>query len=300
LWSQVDIVNFKQIEAFRAVMLTRSMSTAATQLHTSQPNISRVISQLEQETGFRLFQRLGGRLVPTNEAEALFKDVERAFVGLDSIRESARSINELGTGTLRIGVVPSIAMSVIPQAIWTFRQRHPDVPIAVHTGNSPTVAKWTATRFCDFGLVSYVVETPGVRASLWRNENGVCVVPSKHRLAKKRRIVARELDGEAFISLTHGDGTRADIDAAFEPDGRKLTLETPYAATICTMVGMGLGVSVVNPLVVRCLRLPGVTAIPFEPAIAFPSYVLHADQHVEPALAAVFLECLREVSRPER
>lgn len=187
-----------------------------------------------------LAQTYLGDLGPTNEAEALFKDVERAFVGLDSIRESARSINELGTGMLRIGVVPSIAMSVIPQAIWTFRQPHPDVPIAVHTGNSPTVAKWTATQFCDFGLVSYVMETPGVRASLWRNENGVCVVPAKHRLARKKRIVASDLDGEAFISLTHGDGTRADIDAAFEPDGRKLTLETPYAATICTMVGMGL------------------------------------------------------------
>jgi DNA-binding transcriptional LysR family regulator len=300
LCSRGDTVNFKQIETFRAVMLTRSMTTAATQLHTSQPNISRVISQLERETGFRLFERLAGRLVPTSEAEALFKDVERAFVGLDSLRDSARSIRQLGTGMLRIGAVPSIAMSVMSQGILAFRQRHPDVPIAVHTSDSPTVAKWTATRFCDFGLVSYEAETPGVRASLWRNENGVCVVPAQHRLAKKRRIVARDLDGEAFISLTHGDGTRAVIDAAFEPDGRRLTLETPYAATICTMVGMGLGVSVVNPLVVRSLRLPGVKAIPFEPAIAFHSYVLHAQQHVEPALAGVFLECLGEVSQPER
>jgi DNA-binding transcriptional LysR family regulator len=289
-------MNFKQIETFRAVMLTRSMTAAATQLHTSQPNISRVIAQLERESGFRLFDRLAGRLVPTAEAEALFRDVERAFVGLDSLRDSARAIRQFGAGTLRVAAVPSIAMSVMSPGILEFRKRYPDVAIAVHTSDSPTVAKWTATRFCDIGLVSYVADTPGVRATLLRNENGVCIVPSQHRLARKRRIVARDLDGEPFISLTHGDGTRAAIDAAFVPDGRKMTLETPYAATICTMVSMGLGVSVVNPLVSRSLRLAGVKAIPFEPAIAFQSYVLHAQQHAAPALADAFLECLRRVA----
>jgi DNA-binding transcriptional LysR family regulator len=289
-------MNFKQIETFRAVMLTRSMTAAATQLHTSQPNISRVIAQLEKESGFRLFERLAGRLLPTAEAEALFRDVERAFVGLDSLRDSARAIRQFGAGTLRVGAVPSIAMSVMSPGILEFRKRYPDVPIAVHTSDSPTVAKWTATRFCDIGLVSYVADTPGVRATLLRNENGVCIVPSQHRLAKKRRIVARDLDDEAFISLTHGDGTRAAIDAAFVPDGRRLTLETPYAATICTMVSMGLGVSVVNPVVSRSLRLAGVKAIPFEPAIPFQSYVLHAQQHAAPALADAFLECLQRVA----
>ncbi|MCD9120890.1 LysR family transcriptional regulator [Cupriavidus sp. UGS-1] len=286
-------MNFKQIETFRAVMLSRSMTVAAEQLHTSQPNVSRVIAQLEREAGFRLFERIAGRLVPTGEGEALFRDVERAFVGLDTLRDSARSIRQVGTGTLRIGAVPSIAMSVMSPAIREFRKRHPDVPISVHTSDSPTVAKWTATQFCDFGVVSYAADTPGVEANSLREVQGVCIVPADHRLARKRRVVARDLDGETFISLTHGDGTRAAIDAAFAPDGRKLTLETPYAATICTMVSMGLGVSVVNPLVIRSLRIAGVKALPFEPAIVFNSYVLRARQHPEPALAGVFLDCLR-------
>ncbi|ESH86950.1 LysR family transcriptional regulator [Cupriavidus sp. HPC(L)] len=286
-------MNFKQIETFRTVMLSRSMTIAAEQLHTSQPNVSRVIAQLEREAGFRLFERIAGRLVPTAEGEALFRDVERAFVGLDTLRDSARAIRQLGTGTLRIGAVPSIAMSVMSPAIREFRKRHPDVPISVHTSDSPTVAKWTATQFCDFGLVSYVADTPGVEASSLREVQGVCIVPADHRLARKRRVVARDLDGETFISLTHGDGTRAAIDAAFAPDRRKLTLETPYAATICTMVSMGLGVSVVNPLVIRSLRIAGVKALPFEPAIVFNSYVLRARQHPEAALAGVFLDCLR-------
>ncbi len=240
-------MNFKQIEAFRAVMVTGSMTTAATQLHTSQPNISRVIAQLERETGFKLFARIAGRLTPTVEAEALFRDVERLLPRAGQPARLGAVDPEVGVGTLRIGTVPSIAMSVMPQAIARFREEHPDVPIAVHTSDSPTVAKWTANQFCDFGLVSYVVETAGIDSTLLRDEPGVCIVPADHRLARKRVVHAADLDGERFISLTHGDGTRTIVDAAFVPDRRVLTLETPYAATICTMVEMGLGVSVVNP-----------------------------------------------------
>lgn len=290
-------VNFKQVETFRAVMLTRSMTLAAAQLHTSQPNVSRAIAQLERETGLMLFQRAGSRLIPTIEGEALFKEVTRAFVGLEHLSESARSIRQLGAGAMRIGAVPGIAMTVMAAAISRFRRVYAEVPISVYTSDSRTVANWTATRYCDFGLVAYLVDVPGIRSARWRNENGVCIVPASHRLARRRRIVAKDLDGEDFISLTQGDGTRAAIDAAFEPGARRLSIETPYAATICSMVGMGLGVSVVNPLVVRSLRTPGIVSLPFEPAIPFPSYILFAEQHVESAHARTFFECLQETVR---
>nr|WP_201448965.1 LysR family transcriptional regulator [Sinorhizobium medicae] len=55
-------MRFSQVEAFRAVMLSGSTTAAAEILHTSQPNISRSISQLEKETGLRLFERLPGKL----------------------------------------------------------------------------------------------------------------------------------------------------------------------------------------------------------------------------------------------
>ncbi|MGB3432606.1 LysR family transcriptional regulator [Achromobacter sp.] len=287
-------MKFKHIETFRVVMLTRSMTLAAGELHTSQSNVSRVIGQLESATGFRLFERRASGLVPTPEAEAFYLEVQRAFLGMDALADAACLIRQVGPGTLRIGAVPSIAMSVMPKAIRTFRQRYPDVPISIHTGDSPTVAKWTATRYCDLGLVSYLADTPGVTASLWAEEEGVCIVPTGHRLARKRRITAGDLDGEAFISLTQGDGTRTAIDAAFEPDRRKLILDTPYAATILHMVAMGLGVSVVNPLVTRHLKIAGVVSLAFSPAVVFTRYILAAQQQAESTLMAAFCECLME------
>jgi DNA-binding transcriptional LysR family regulator len=285
-------MNYKQVEAFRAVMLTGSMTTAAAQLYTSQPNVSRLVGQLERDTGLQLFKRMAGRLLPTPEAEALFREVERSFVGLQGLREAALSIRRLGTGTLRIGTVSSIAIGLLPTALSAFRRQHPDVPVAVHISDSPTVCKWTAAGFCDLGLVAYLVDTPGVEARIWHRERGVCVVPDDHRLASRRRIRAGDLDGEPFISLPPGDGTRAAIDAAFQPDRRLLTIETSFAPAICTMVGKGLGVSIVNPLVSRSLQIPGIKEIPFEPAIEFVSYSLRPQQRVEQAMATEFFRCI--------
>ncbi|PMS15247.1 transcriptional regulator, partial [Paraburkholderia rhynchosiae] len=60
-------LGFRHIEAFRAVMSSNSMTNAARVMHTSQPQVSRLISQLESITAFPLFERNGSRLNPTQD-----------------------------------------------------------------------------------------------------------------------------------------------------------------------------------------------------------------------------------------
>lgn len=285
-------MRWKLIETFRAVMLTRSMTLAASELHTSQPNVSRAIGQLEAAVGFLLFVRRAGRLTPTPEAEAFFQSVQRWFLGMDALTDAAKQIREIGSGTLRVGAVASLAMSVLPQVVQTFRRRYPNTPVSIHTGDSSTVAQWTANRYVDLGLVTNLDDTPGLHCTLWARENGVCILPPGHRLENKRTISSKDLDGEPFISLTQGDGTRAVVDAAFKPDRRRLTLDAPYQAVICRMVGFGLGVSVVNPLVVRHLALAGFKVLPFKPNVPFVHYIIVAQQHAPSAPMTAFTQCL--------
>ncbi|ABE46275.1 LysR substrate-binding domain-containing protein [Polaromonas sp. JS666] len=286
-------MNFKQIETFRAVMLTGSMTVAAQQLHTSQPNVSRGIGKLEAEIGFELFDRLAGRLVATKGGEALFKEVERAFVGLDSLTESARAIRELGVGTLRVAAAASISMSVLPLAIRMFSEKYPLIRIVVDTSESSIVANWIATQHCDIGFVSYISDKPGVVASVIHTENAVCVMPSRHPLARKRRLVPQDLNGERFISLPSGSSSRCAVDAAFPEEGRIMVLETTYAATICRMVSEGLGLSLLNPIVSRTMKLPGIVAIPFKPDVPFKSYMLRAQLAPRDTHVNFFVSCMR-------
>jgi DNA-binding transcriptional LysR family regulator len=291
-------MNFKQVEAFRAVMLSGSMTAAAEALHTSQPNVSRLIAQLERNSGFKLFERTGGRLLPTDEGAALFADVERAFIGLQSLEKSAQNIRRGGTGRLRIAAVPSLSLTVLPKAIQRFRQHNPDVAISIQTGDSPMVAHWAASQFCDLGLVSYVGEgVPGVNSQVICDVPGVCIFPKGHRLSALEAVGPEDLKGEEFISLSQNDGSRARVDRAFPEDKghRKLSLETPYAATICSLVALGLGVSIVSPMVALEYLHTGIETRPFRPQIRFSTYLLLPADRPRGLLAQRFGEMIHDM-----
>ncbi|MCQ6255106.1 LysR substrate-binding domain-containing protein [Pseudomonas sp. Q11] len=291
-------MNFKQVEAFRAVMLSGSMTAAAESLHTSQPNISRLVAQLERNAGFKLFERVAGRLLPTAEGAALFADVERAFIGLHSLERSAQNIRLAGTGRLRIAAVPSLSLTVLPRVVQRFRQETPDVAISLHTNDSPMVAHWVASQFCDLGLASYVGEDmPGVTTQAICDVPGVCVFPKGHRLSALTSVGPQDLKGEEFISLSQNDGSRARVDRAFPEDRghRKLNLETPYAATVCSLVALGLGVSIVSPIVALEYLHTGIETRPFRPQIRFSTYLLLPADRPQSLLTQRFGQLIHEM-----
>lgn len=292
-------MDFKQVETFRVVMQTRSMTAAAAQLHTSQPNISRLIAKLERSCGFKLFERVGLRLLPTPEAQTLHQEVERAFVGLHVIGERARVIRSEGTGLLRIGASPALTIGVVPRAVQALRTRFAEVAVAAYTSDSPTISQWVASGYCDIGLVSYPTDIAGVEHRLMHKEGGVCVVPRQHRLARKQRIEASDLANESFISLGGSDLARTHIDNAFQDVGRKLMLETTHATTVCALVAQGLGVSVVNPLVLRGLGRSDVKAIPFEPFVEFACFSVHAQHRLKSVLATEFIRSAEAVLKQQ-
>jgi DNA-binding transcriptional LysR family regulator len=286
-------MNFKQVEAFRAVMMTRSMTTAASLLHTSQPNVSRWIALLETTLGFMLFQRVGTRLIPTPEADAFYADVERAFIGLESLNDSASSIRRRGTGSIRVGAVGSITQCILPDAIRLFRQKFSDIPVVVNTGGSDVVAKWMATGFCDICFCSIESDVAGLQYERINTAYGVGIVHRAHRLARKRVLKPADFADENFISLPAGSFNRAAIDRHFPADKRVISVETPYATTICTMVGKGLGVSIVNPIVSRALGMSDIREIPFSERIAFHSYAVTSDHFPVNTLARKMADCVK-------
>lgn len=293
-------MNYRQIECFRAVMHTGSMTLAAAELHTSQPNISRAIALLQRETQLILFERIGLRLVPKPEAYALLKEVDRIYVGLQTIREAADRIRTLGVDGLRIAVSPAIGISLVPRILQVFRGLRPHVPVVVHTTDSATICKWVSSGYCELGMVSYVALPQEVDSELVYADRAVCIVPRGHRLARKRKVVPSDLAGESFISLSPPDVVRAAIDRVFDPEVRKLEIETSLAATVCAMVARGLGVSIVEPQVLSELGLSGVHSLVFEPEIYFRCHLVRARQQPAQALVADFLEAMRIVVRDVR
>lgn len=297
------MLNFRQVETFRAVMLAGSMTQAARDLNTTQPNVSRVIAQLEGRIGLKLFERVTGKLVPTREGELFFSDVERAFDGLRGLEQSASTLGRRGAGHLRLSAVPSLALELVPEAMRAFSVRFPDVSISLQVADSAMVCQSVASGYADLGVASDVASSPGIGHKLAKESRAVCILPAHHRLAKSEKpLTPDDLAGEPFLSLSPQDSMRKKIDAVFAAKGdrRKLMYESHFAAAICHMVAAGMGVSIANPFMTSSFGYLNITERPFAPEIVFPTYVVHRVGVPTGLLAKAFTDVLMKTAKSRR
>ena len=124
----------RMMEAFHAVMEAGSVSAAARILGVSQPAVSRLLKQFEEELGFSLFHRAKGKLTPTPEAHRLSVDVDSALEGIDRVRRSAEDVRRHGTGRLRVGVTPMLYEAVVHELLSSFLREHPRLVLTMETG----------------------------------------------------------------------------------------------------------------------------------------------------------------------
>ena len=144
-------ISSRQIEAFRVVMLTGSITSASEAFSSPSRPISRLIQSFESATGLTLFERRGNHVVPTAEATALLVEVERSFVGLSRIGAFAQALRDQTAGSLRITAMPALAGSILTRFVAQFSTRRPDVHISISGVPSHLVIDAVASGQADFG-----------------------------------------------------------------------------------------------------------------------------------------------------
>src|SRR5262249_18338298 len=154
-------MNIRQLEAFRAVMATGSATSAAERLNLTQPAVSRLLAQFEEDMGVELFIREKGRLTPTPEAIALFEEVDEAFDGIQRIGRLAGDLRTANSGMLRIIVPHSLAERVLPGLLKDFLRTHPAVRVTIAMGTYEGIERAVASRQADLGFAKLPVTHPG-------------------------------------------------------------------------------------------------------------------------------------------
>lgn len=107
-------MNLRQIEAFLAVVDLGTVTRAAETMYVTQSAVSRLISRLEREVGFTLFDRRQGLMAPTAEAKALHAEAMRSYIGLKEIQFAAQRIAQIGSGMLKVCVMSSLQQERCP------------------------------------------------------------------------------------------------------------------------------------------------------------------------------------------
>lgn len=288
--------NFRQLEAFRAVMLSGTTVRAAEMLHITQPAVSRHLNSLELDVGFPLFERRQGRLYPTVEGEFLFSEVQNTFAGLGRLRRVAEDIRLLRRGHLRLVVPTPLARWLLPQALAEFRASHPEVTVTLDIAVRRELKNRVDAQQFDLAFATLPFDYSSADISPLVKVSGVCVLPSGHKLAKRKVVRARDLADAPFISLSQDTLARFEIDMAFEDASvhRNLAIETQTASSVCELVAAGLGVSVVDPFTANSFAKLGIQVRPFQPAITYEYGVLYPAQRPLSQIAEVFAAIVRD------
>lgn len=264
-------MNPRQIEAFRAVMLTGSMSVAATKLRITQPAVSRLIKDLEAEMQLMLFRREGNRLVPSHEATILFTEVDRFYVGMDRIAKIANDLRHAKVGSLRVASVHALSLSCVPEAIGLLHASRPAVDVILECLHSHVILDMISGRHFDVGVAQFNGEYSGVDLTPLPFVEAVCVVPSHYPVAAKDCLEPRDLQDLPFISLGKNSPLRLKIDQVFDrlEIPRQIQLQASLAASAIAMVSSGLGLTIVDPFTAKLFESPKVVRRPFKPSICF-------------------------------
>jgi DNA-binding transcriptional LysR family regulator len=291
-------MSFRHIEAFRAVITTGSMTEASRRLHTSQPQVSRLIAQLEKIAQFALFHRNGSRLTPTPDGMRFYREVEKTFVGLAGLEKAAAEIRSFSASRLSVAAMPRLAGGILARIVARFKLEFPDVLISIHSGDAASVHNWVSSGGCDTGIAMLYDDAPGVHAVPVVTMECVAIVPRGHPLAGKDRLIPADFEGQTFISFPNTSALRRKVDAIFEADqvGRRVAAEASLGASVCALVAAGLGVSLINPLA-AAEEQPGagVEIRPFSPSIPIKLVLLYPQYAPRSRLLDVFSACAEDV-----
>ena len=294
-------VNLRQIEVFRAVMTTGSISGAAKLLFVSQPAVSRLLSHTEQRLGFMLFERIKGRLYPTPEARQLFREVESVYAGLQRVDELASELAEKCTGILHLVSSPSIGHMLIPMSIARFRLTHPDVKITFQALTFRPLTQSLLERRAELGVVILPAQHPNLLSQPLCKARLVCICPYNHPLAQHATLSISDLQRYPLISYGTDTPFGALIEEMYrEVDlPRRMSLEVSSPQNACSLVQAGAGIAIVDEFSVQSRKAGEFVVRPIAQAKTLTANLVQSRFDPLSQIAQDFAQSLRETMQEQ-
>lgn len=241
-----------QLRAFVAIAEYRHFGTAAARLGVSQPTLSQALAALEQGLGIQLIERSTRRVLVTAAGMRLLPKAMATLEAADRFVASATG-DGLG-GSLRMGIIPTVAPYVLPGLLPELRKRLPDLRPQIIEDQTARLLDGLRTGVLDVALLAVPTDMPGlVEISLY-TEEFVLVTPRGHELAGRADLAASVLDAQPLLLLDEGHCLRdqtleacrsADVHPAAVGDTRAASL-----ATVVQCVAGGLGVTLIPQMAV--------------------------------------------------
>ncbi len=290
-------MNFRQLEAFRHVILTGTTKEAANRMFVTQPAVSRLIKALEEEVGFTLFNRLKGRLQPTTSGMRFYEEVEQNFLGLERLVQTAARIRRSEPRELKVACIPALSSTLLPAAIKAFRVHYPTIMINVDTVVVTGLLERIQQMRVDLAVTLAFPPVTGIEVETLLETENYCAMPISHPLASKDIITPEDLVGIPILKpLPAGPLTWEEEEHILQKTGLEPRYVMAYhtSHTGYAMIAQDLCIGLMEPFAAQHWRNE-VTLRPFRPRVKLTYALAYPSTQIPSKPIDEFREIIREV-----
>lgn len=197
-------MNFVQLEYFLALVETLNYTKASKILHITQPNLSKMIVNLEHEIGVQLFQRSKRDVRLTQAGEAFYREITKAMCSYAAAVEQARNVESGTSGTINVGFLGTAVIRLIPPIINRFRAAYPQISVNLMDYTYSPLMEALAEEQIDLAILPdrELDSIPQLVRKFLYSDSMCAAVPKEHRLAKSEEADLWELKSEPFVMMS--------------------------------------------------------------------------------------------------
>jgi len=240
--------SLRQLRYLVEVVERRHFGAAAEACHVTQSTLSAGIQELEAILGISLLERTKRKVLPTDlglklagRARALLQDAED-FVDL------AQAAREPLTGSLRLGVIPTIGPFALPRVLPGLRRSHPSLRLYLVEDQTARLLDRLALGELDAAWIALPYDLEGLESALIADDHFLAALPKDHPLCHASRIDPAQLDPTELLLLEDGHCLKDHALAACRLPDVNTGFRGTSLNTLVQMVANGLGVTLLPEL----------------------------------------------------
>lgn len=284
-------MQYRQLQAFLATIQKGSFSRAAMAMSMSQPSISRLIKDLQDDIGFELFKKQKGRMIPTPEGMAFYEEVNVIVHGIHHLENFADKLKQSTHGSLTIGSTPALATLLTPKLIKSFVDEHPHVHVNLLVDSVDQLIRGLSKQKYDLILTNQTEHHSGFIEEPLTEVPWICAVPATHRLAEKEIITPDDLNGENLLKLVDEDGMEWSSHKSLLKEHNikiRAQFSTQRSLSGYGMVAAGLCIALLEPFNAEMWKGLNVVTRPFHPQLNYRYSMYYSADHIRSELSRAF------------
>lgn len=292
-------MNHKAYEALHAFIEGGSVAQAALRLHRTQPQVSRLLAQLEADAGFAILRREGRRLKLTEDGRRFYHHVYGLLRAQDALTDFTQDIRQGITHRIRILAANHIIDGLALEAMAQCRLQQPTFSASLTARMPADLQWWLGQQQFDVALVQLPLEHPAIETELLVKSEIVAVVGPEHPLRHRAAITAEDVERESFITLGRRSVLGQRYEAAFETANVQpaAPLEVSFSTSAVQLAAYGCGIAMAEPFSALAQRHTGAVLRRFMPTVNLHYGLVFPKDVERPEAVHLFVKHLRACAK---